>query len=199
NDAQALAEAGGAARACSLASLAVEEAGKAVSLVLLTAMPETLRARASAGRMLEWHQLKQVQGLLIARVPYRLAGLACRLAVMPAEELAHVLNALDASADEADRLKRRGLYVGVSRGGRIYEPSEISENEVLNELAWAAKAVSAAGQLLEPETPIRLANPAAELVELSQAGINAFDEAEYARTPDAAVTFVRNAVTKLRD
>jgi AbiV family abortive infection protein len=38
-DAQVLAEAGCVPRACSLAALAVEEAGKTVSLVLLTMMP----------------------------------------------------------------------------------------------------------------------------------------------------------------
>jgi len=67
-----LADAGSMSRAYSLAALAVEEAGKAASLVLLTVMPETLRARAPAGAMLEWHQLKQVQGLLMAGVSYRL-------------------------------------------------------------------------------------------------------------------------------
>src|SRR5215469_972811 len=70
-DAEVLAEAGSAARAYSLATLAVEEAGKAGSLVLLAMMPGDLRAQAPVGRMLEWHQLKQVQGLLIAAVPYR--------------------------------------------------------------------------------------------------------------------------------
>ncbi len=129
-DAQVLAEAGSTARAYSLAALAVEEAGKAGSLVFLTVMPEALRARAPVGRMLEWHQLKQAQGLLMAAVPYGVPGFAPRLAVMPAGELAQVLSSLDAPADEADRLKRRGLYVDVGRGGAIREPSEISEAEV---------------------------------------------------------------------
>jgi AbiV family abortive infection protein len=53
NDAQVLAEAGCAARAYSLAALAVEEAGKAASLVLLTVMPKAVRAGAPVGRMLE--------------------------------------------------------------------------------------------------------------------------------------------------
>jgi hypothetical protein len=74
-----LAEAGCTARAYSLAVLAVEDAGKAGSLGLLTVMPEALRAQAPVGRMLEWHQLKQVQGLLIGRVRFPVAS---RLAVM---------------------------------------------------------------------------------------------------------------------
>src|SRR5262249_42057319 len=126
-DAQVLAEAGCAARAYSLATLAVEEAGKASGLVLLTVMPEALGARAPGGRMVEWHQVKQVQGLWIAGVPSRRPEVASWLAVLPAGELAQVLSSLDAPADEADLLKRRGLYVDVGRGGRIREPSAITE------------------------------------------------------------------------
>ena len=199
NDAQVLAEAGCAARAYSLAALAVEEAGKAASLVLLTVMPKAVRARAPVGRMLEWHQLKQVQGLLIARQPYRLTEVASWLGAMPAGELAQFLATLVAPADEADCLKRRGLYVDVGRGGRIREPSEITESEVLGQLDRAGQAASAAGQLLEAEMQARMVNPAAELVELSRAGVSASAEAGYARTLDAAVEFVLNAASKFRD
>jgi AbiV family abortive infection protein len=136
-DARVLADAGCVPRAYSLAALAVEEAGKAASLVLLTVMPEAVRARAPVGRMLGWHQLKQVQGLVIARVPYSLPDVAPWLAAMPAGELAQFLTTLDVLADEADRLKRRGFYVDVGRGGRIREPSEITETEVLSQLARA--------------------------------------------------------------
>ena len=152
-DAEVLAEAGCASRAYSLASLAVEEAGKAASLVLLTVMPKVVRVRAPVSRMLKWHQLKQVQGLLIARMPYRLPEVGSWLGAMPAGELAQFMTALDAPADEADRLRRRGLYMDAGRGGRIWEPSEITEAEVLRQLARAGEATSAAGQLLEPETP----------------------------------------------
>jgi len=199
NDAQVLAAAGCAARAYSLAALAVEEAGKAASLVLLTVMPKAVRARAPVGRMLEWHQLKQVQGLLIARMPYRLPEVASWLAATPAGELAQFMAALDASADEADRVKRRGLYVDVGRGGRVSEPSEITETEVLGQLALAGQATSAAGQLLEPETLDWLANPVAEAVELSRAAVSALTEARYARTPEAATNIMLIGVGKLRD
>ena len=83
-DARMLAEAGRTARACSRAALAGEEAGKAGNLALLTVMPADVRARAPVGRMLEWHQLKLVGGLLIGRVRLPVAA---RLAVMPAGDL----------------------------------------------------------------------------------------------------------------
>jgi AbiV family abortive infection protein len=199
DDAQVLADAGSVARAYSLAAFAVEEAGKAAGLVLLTVMPAALRKRAPVGRMLEWHQLKQVHGLVIAEAPYRIPEIAPGLAAMPAGELAQFLTALDGLADEADRLKRRGMYVDVVRGARIGEPSEITESEVLSQLARAGQAVSAAGQVLEPETQAWLENPPAETVELSRAWVSALMEAGYGRTPDAAVDVVLNAVIKLRE
>jgi AbiV family abortive infection protein len=197
-DARVLADAGCVPRAYSLAALAVEEAGKAASLVLLTVMPEAVRARAPVGRMLGWHQLKQVQGLVIARVPYSLPDVAPWLAAMPAGELAQFLTTLDVLADEADRLKRRGFYVDVGRGGRIREPSEITETEVLSQLARAGRAATAVGQLLQPELQTWLANPVAEAVELSRAVVSALTEARDARTPEAAAKVVLNAVSKLR-
>lgn len=118
DDAQVLAQAGRSARAYSLAALAFEEAGKASGLVLIAVMPERLRARAPVDSMLEWHQLKQVQGLWVAKVPYRMPEVAPLLAALPAGELAQILSSLDAPADEADRLKRRGLYVDVGRAAR---------------------------------------------------------------------------------
>jgi len=198
-DARVLAEAGSAARACSLAALAVEETGKAANLGLLTVMPRALRAQAPVGRMLEWHQLKQVHGLVIASMPFRLPEMASWIAALPAGELAQVLTDLDLPVDEADRLKRRGLYADVGRGGLICEPSEITEAEVLSQLTRAEQAVSAAGQVLEPETQAWLVNPAAEAVEFSRAAVSALTEARNARTPEAATNVLQNAVTKLRD
>jgi len=200
-DAQVLAQAGCAARAYSLAALAVEEAGKASSLSILTMMPEDLRARAPVGRMLEWHQLKQAAGLFIAVVPCRVQEIGPRLVAMSPGELAQfltVLTNLRAPADEADYLKRRGLYVDVGRGGRIREPAEITETEVINQLAQAAQATSAAGQLLEPETQALLVDPVAEMVELSRAAVSALTEASRARTPEAAADVLLKMVSNLR-
>lgn len=197
-DARVLAEAGCAARAYSLAALAVEEAGKASGLVLLAVMPDAVRARAPVGRMLEWHQLKQVQGLWVARVPYRMPEVAPWLAALPAGELTQVLSSLVAPADDADRLKRRGMYVDVGRGGAIREPSEITEAEALSQLSRAEQVASAAGQMLEPELQARLVNPPAEAVELSRAAASALTEASYARTPQAAANVMLNTISKLR-
>src|SRR5258708_36327885 len=68
-DAELLAAAGRHPRAYALAALAVEEAGKAASVAALAMMPVSLRAQAPAGRLLEWHQLKLISGMLIAAVP----------------------------------------------------------------------------------------------------------------------------------
>jgi AbiV family abortive infection protein len=200
-DAQVLAQAGRAARAYSLAALAVEEAGKASSLSILTMMPEDLRARAPVARMLEWHQLKQAAGLFIAAVPCRVQEIGPSLVAMAPGELAQfltVLTDLRALADEADNLKRRGLYVDVGRGGRIREPAEITETEVIDQLAQAAQATSAAGQLLEPETQAMLVDPVAEMVELSRAAVGALAEASHGRTPEAAADVVLKMVSNLR-
>jgi len=164
----------------------------------LTVMPKAARSRAPVRLMLESHQLKQVQGLLIGTMPYRLTDAASWLAAMPAGELAQFMTALDTPADEADRLKRRGLYVDVGRDARICEPSEISETEVLGQLARAGQAASAAGQVLEPETQAWLAEPAPEMVELGRAAGSALTEAGYARSPEAATSIVLNGVSKLR-
>ena len=77
-DAELLSGAGRIARAYSLAGLAVEEVGKAGSLITLAAMPENLKARAPVGRMLDWHQMKLVAGMLIAAVPFGAPGVALR-------------------------------------------------------------------------------------------------------------------------
>jgi AbiV family abortive infection protein len=198
-DAQVLAEAGRMARAYSLAALGIEEVGKAASLALLTVMPEALRAQAPVGRMLEWHQFKQVQGLLVACVSYSLPGLAPKLVAMSGDELAQVLSALNAPADEADRLKRHGFYVDVDRDATIREPSQITESMVASQLARAEKVVSAMDELLEPEVQARLVtNPRVEGVELSRAAVSALTEARYPRTPEDAMDIVVNAASKLR-
>jgi AbiV family abortive infection protein len=108
-DAQILAGAHRWPRAYSLSALAVEECGKAAGLSALAMMPDALRARAPVGRLLGWHQLKQVGGLLIAAVTYGSPGAAAKLAAMNAAELARIFSGLEAPADEADRLRRRGF------------------------------------------------------------------------------------------
>ena len=196
-DARILAGAGRAARACSLAALAVEEAGKAGNLSFLAVMPAEVRERAPVGRMLEWHQLKQVGGLLIARVRLPVAA---RLAVMPAGDLDRLLSSLDAPADEADRLKRHGFYVDVDRKTAIREPSEITEGAVNRQLTRAGQAVSETSALLEPEAPgLLVHSPPAGAVEFAQATVSALAGTRHARTPEAAIDVIVNAISTLRD
>jgi AbiV family abortive infection protein len=195
-DAELLAGSGRTARAYSLAALAVEECGKAMDLVALALMPERLRAQAPVGRMLEWHQLKQVGGLLMAVVP--LASVASRLADMPTAELAQTLSILDAPADEADRLKRRGFYVDMDRGRRIREPSEITESEAESQLRRARQAAASAFVLLGTDPQARLASPPAESVEFAEELVTALTGAGCARTPQAAADVMLQAVAKFR-
>ena len=199
HDAEVLARSGCAARAYSLAALAVEECGKAACLCALAVMPKTLRTRAPVGRLLEWHQLKQVGGLLIAVVTLDAPGFAPKLAAMPAARARQILCSLNVPADEADRLKRRGLYVDMDRAGRIREPSEITDAEVTSQLARARQATHSAGWLLGPQAQARLAHPPAEAVEFARALVTALTQAGRARTPEVAVDVVLDAVSKLRD
>ena|SRR5215472_4035157 len=198
-EAEVLAGAHYTARAYSLAALAVEEVGKAASLAALAGMPEALKAHAPVGRMLEWHQFKQAVGQLIAVLPYGPHGVAARLLALPAADLAEILSAVEVPAEEADRLKRSGFYVDIGRGGRIQEPSEITEAEVTRQLDRARRAAGSARILFDPDELAHLSNPCPEGVELTLAGVSALSEAGCARTPDAAADVVVNTVSKLRD
>jgi len=198
-DAELLSGAGRRARAYSLAGLAVEEVGKAGSLATLAAMPENLRARAPARRMLEWHQLKLVSGQLIAAVPLPLIGphWASRFATIPVSEVAKILANAQAFAEDTDRLKQRGLYVDVDRGGQIREPSEVTAAETHQQLVRAQQAASAASAMLGPAAVARIANPDATGVEFSRALVSAFGEARLARSPEAAADVLLNTATKV--
>jgi AbiV family abortive infection protein len=198
-DAELLARSGSTARAYSLATLAVEECGKAACLGALAVLPKTLRAQAPVGRLLGWHQLKQVGGLLVAAVTPDGPGVAVKLAAMPATRAKQILESLNVPADEADRLKRRGLYVDMDRSGRIRDPSEITEAELASQLARARQAGDSAGLLLGPEVQARVAHPPAEVIELARALCNALTRARSARTPDAAVDVMLNAVSEFRN
>jgi len=199
HDAETLAGSGRAARAYSVAAMAVEECGKAGCLIALSVLPRSVRMQAPVGRMLEWHQLKQVGGLLIAALTFEEPGLASRLAAMPAAHVIQILSVLSAESEESDRLKRRGLYVDMDRTGRIREPSEITDAEVIAELARARQATSSAAWLLTPQARTRLAEPSAEAIELACALSSALTRAGHARTPEAAAEVVRRTVCKLRD
>jgi AbiV family abortive infection protein len=197
-DAELLSGAGRLARAYSLAGLAVEEVGKAGSLATLAVMSENVRARAPLGRMLEWHQWKLVAGQLIAAMPFSAPGVAARFVTIPVSEVAEILDSAQASAQDADRLKQRGLYVDVDRSGRVREPSEVTADEVREQLDRARLAASAVTALLDPSAPLFLANPVAADVEFSRALVSAFGETRLARSPEAAADVLRNTASKLR-
>jgi len=196
HDAEVLAQADCPARAYSLAALAVEECGKAAALTALAIMPDSVRAQAPVGRLLAWHQLKQVGGVVLALMP--LDGFASRLAALPAAQVAQILGTLAESADQADRLKRRGLYVDMDRGGQIRDPSEISGADVTSQLNWARQATASVNVLLTPEGQARLASPLEEGIQLAIALVSALAKAGYARTPQAAADVILSAVSTPR-
>jgi AbiV family abortive infection protein len=197
-DAELLSRAGRRARAYSLAGLAVEEVGKADSLAGLAAMPANLRARAPVRRMLEWHQMKLVKGMLTAAVPISAAGKAVRLVTMPQSEVAELLDKAQAFAEHMDRLKQCGLYVDVDRSGHIREPSEVTAAEVREQIDRARQAAAAAHALLDAGAPVWLADPGAARVEFSRAVVSAYAETGRSRSPKAAADVLRNAFTKIR-
>ena len=197
-DAEALAGFASRARAYSLAVLAVEESGKAAGLIALAGLPNGMRTHAAAGRLLHWHQLKQVGGLLIAAVTFEAPGVAAKLAAMPAARVTQIIRGLGVSAEEADRLRRRGLYVDMGPSGRIREPSEITEAEVTSQLARAWQATASAGMLLDPEVQARIARPPAEAIELCEALASALTLAGHTRTPEAAAAVMLDAVRKFQ-
>jgi AbiV family abortive infection protein len=198
DDAELLAGAGRLARAYSLAGLAVEEVGKADCLAALAALPEKLRARVPVGRMLEWHQLKLVKGMLTAAVPISPPGKATWFVRTPLSEVAEILDNAQAFAEHMDRLKQRGLYVDMDRSGLIREPSEVTAAEVSEQLDRARQSAAAADALLDPGAPLWLADPGAVAVEFSRAVVSAYGETGLARSPEAAADVLLNAAIKVR-
>ena len=198
-DAELLFAAGRLARAYSLAGLAIEEVGKAGSLAALAAMPEKVRARAPARRMLEWHQLKLVAGELTAAMPFSLPSrLTGRLVTVPPGEAAGILDQAQAFAEDVDRLKQRGLYVDVDSSGQVREPTEVTAAEVRDQLDRARQAASAVNALLDPSAPLLLASPRPIGVEFTRALVSTFGEIGSARSSEAAADVLRNTTTKVR-
>jgi len=198
-DAEVLSAAGRHARSYALAALAVEEAGKAASLFCLAVMPPKVRARVPLGRMLEWHQLKLVGGMLIAAVPGRKdRTVAAQLTDMPESQVERILENARALAQDQDRLKQLGLYADIDSAGRVRLPSEVTADDVLAQLDRARHAVSSASVMLDPGMLAFAADPPSEAVEFNRAIATAFGEAGNRRTPDAAAAVLLSAISKLR-
>ena len=197
DDAELLSTAGRHARAYALGALAVEEAGKATSLAVLAMMPESLRAQAPVGRMLEWHQLKLVGGLVITAIP--IGTVADQLEVMPPDQVAGIMEDAQLLAQDVDQLKQRGLYADIDCSGRVRLPSEVTEADVATQLGRARLAVSSVSALLAPGSAARITNPPGAAVELCRALVSACTEAGSARTAEAAAEVYMNMARKLRE
>ena len=197
-DAEVLSSAGRLARAYSLAVLAVEELGKAGSLAALAAMPENVRAQAPLGRLLEWHQLKLVKGILLAVAQVAPPEACAMLTAMPIGDLAEILDRAQALARDADRVRLRGLYVDVGPDGQVQQPSEVTEAQVRDQLDLARLASSTASAMLDPGAPDRIAHPDECTTEFSRALSSAFIDIGHSRTPEAAADVVLGAASKSR-
>src|SRR5215470_2436074 len=147
--------------------------------------------------MLEWHQMKLVEGHLIAAVPFG-ESMAVRLATMPMSEIAGMLDSARAFAGDVDRLKQRGLYVDVDRSGHVRQPSEVTGADVRAQSDRARRAASATTALLDPAAPLVLAHPEAADVEFSRALVSAYAAARHGRSAGAAADVLLTAVTKFR-
>lgn len=199
DDAELLSAAARHARAYALAALAAEEAGKAAALFVLAQMPMQLRARAPLGRLLEWHQLKLVGGMLIAAVPFGTRTIAAQLLAMPPAQVAEILDNAQALAEDLDCLKQRGLYADIDRGGRVRLPSDVAGADVPAQLGRARRAASSASVLLDPAVQAQIADPPAEVVDLCRALVSAFADARYSRTLEAAAQVMLDTVSKLQE
>ena len=126
-------------------------------------------------------------------------GMAAKLAAMPAAQAKQIVSSLAAPMEEADRLKRRGLYVDMDRRGRIREPSEITEADLAAALDRARDVAYSAELLLGPRMQAQLANPPPEVIKLARVLVSAATRARHGRTPDAAVDVFLAAVAGLHD
>lgn len=197
-DAEVLSATGRYARAYALAALSVEEVGKAASLIVLAVIPPKLRAGAPLGRMLEWHQLKLVGGMLIAAVPARIERpVAAQLVAMPAGQVEAILENARALAQDQDRLKQRSMYADIDSTG-VRLPFEVTAADVPAQLDRARQAVSSASALQDPGMFAFAAEPPSETVEFNRAIVTAVGEAGSRRTPEAAAALLLKAVTRLR-
>jgi hypothetical protein len=104
----------------------------------------------------------------------------------------------EALAQDADRLKLRGLYADMDKRGRIQRPYEVTDLEVALQLAWARQAAWSASLLRDPGARGWLYDPPAEAVELSRAPAVALAGAGDAGSPKAASAAMLQAVRRFR-
>ncbi|MGN6681887.1 MAG: AbiV family abortive infection protein [Streptosporangiaceae bacterium] len=184
-------------RAVSLAALAVEESGKAIGLTALAGMPASMREHAPVAKMLNWHALKQVTGQLMAAVPVRPSLVAATLLDLPAAQVDQALKDIEQSADEADLLRRRGLYVDIRADGGIYEPRHVTEAELGRQLALARNAAGATIALQDLRERALIIEPADEVLELTKSAVRAVMVSRQRRKPQAAADVITQTVRGL--
>lgn len=184
-------------RAASLAALAVEEAGKAIGLTALAGMPDAMREQAPVAKMLNWHPLKQATGQLMAAVPVRPSLVAATLLDLPTADVDRVLSDIQESTDEADLLRRRGLYVDISGDGGIREPKEVNDAELASQLTRARRAAGSVVALHDPRERALIAAPADEVMELTKAAVRAMTARRHRRKPQAAMDVIAQTVRGL--
>jgi AbiV family abortive infection protein len=164
SDAELLLREGRNARACALAALAIEEFGKAIGVLTLSLIPDHLRSHVPLGKLLQWHAMKQVAGLMLALVQPSLApGIAASVSDIPPDQLLKIVTALNTQAEDAGRMKERGLYADMGADGTIWQPHQITETEAANGTGRAREVAASAAAIFKDDDALeRLANPPAE-------------------------------------
>jgi AbiV family abortive infection protein len=195
--AEVLARSRHGAQACSLAALATEESGKAIGLTALAGMPQSVRARAPLGRMLGWHALKQVTGQLVAVIAVRPSAIAATLLDLPEDDVDEVLIEAGDDAEEADRLRRAGMYVDISRAG-IRAPEQVTGAEVADRLARARQAAAATTVLQDHRERALISDPSDNVKALTKSAVDAITTADQSRrTPKGAAQVIDRTVRGL--
>src|SRR5215467_9097803 len=156
-----------------------------------------MREHAPVAKMLNWHALKQVTGQLMAAVPVRPSLVAATLLDLPAAQVDQALKDIEQSADEADLLRRRGLYVDISADGGIYEPRQVTEAELGRQLALARNAAGATIALHDLRERALIIEPADEVLELTKSAVRAVIVSGQRRKPQAAADVITQTVRGL--
>ena len=170
SDAELLLEHGRHARAYSLAYLAAEEWAKAQMVFTLALMPGDVRAQMrndDLRTMLAAHELKAMGAALMRMLEAARPGVAGRLAAIP--DLVSVLTAALAQARNTNAAKERGLYTDLRADGSLSGPSDVSEAEATDAVAYAREVGDQAALLHDPDTLAALADPPAEVLQVSDA------------------------------
>jgi len=152
DDAEFLLGAGRWARAYSMAVLAAEEWGKAISVLTLSFLSQGFRSGMRADDLrglLTQHEVKNAGADLVCLVDAELPGVAGRVAGMSG--LADELSAVAARAGDANAAKQRGLYADLLADGSLSLPSSVSEDEARRMIGRARDVAESAAMFDDPD------------------------------------------------